>query len=190
MSHQFRQYIVRAEIKTATNGKRYFKATTATNRRTKDDSDTDFLPVAAFGVGSTTCAISKAISPMPTGRPDIDILGDNKRLSLNCREENLAPRQGARSPYAASPASGRSQWHRTCSARSSRDCSSAHYLGAGDADGSRYYQAFNSHKATQSHWVHVPRTTALRLGDTTHPSDHSRRTLFPNVRTLSKRATM
>ena len=41
--------IVRAEIKTAENGTRYFRATVASDRSTKGDSATDFFPVVAFG---------------------------------------------------------------------------------------------------------------------------------------------
>ena len=41
--------IVRAEIKIAENGTRYFRATVASDRSTKGDSATDFFPIVAFG---------------------------------------------------------------------------------------------------------------------------------------------
>jgi len=76
---------VRAEIKTAENGTRYFKATVASDRSTKGDSATDFFPVVAFGdwvnpenLGNIATGDFVKI----TGTVRLSTYGDDKRLGV------------------------------------------------------------------------------------------------------------
>jgi single-stranded DNA-binding protein len=77
--------IVRAEIKTAENGTRYFKGTVASDRSTKGESSTDFFPVIAFGdwVNPENLGdIAKGDFVKVTGTVRLSTFGDDKRLSV------------------------------------------------------------------------------------------------------------
>ncbi len=76
---------VRAEIKTAENGTRYFKATIASDRSSKGDSQTDYFPVVAFGewVNEDNLGdIAKGDFLTVTGTVRLSTYGDDKRLSV------------------------------------------------------------------------------------------------------------
>ncbi|HVA29622.1 MAG TPA: single-stranded DNA-binding protein [Candidatus Baltobacteraceae bacterium] len=77
--------IVRAEIKTAENGTRYFKATVASDRNSKGESATDYFPVVAFGDWVTPenlGDIAKGDFVKVTGAIRLSTYGDDKRLSV------------------------------------------------------------------------------------------------------------
>jgi len=82
--------IVRAEIKTAETGTRYFKATIASDRSTNGDSATDFFPVVAFGdwIDSLT-DIAKGDFVKVTGSVRLSTFGDDKRLSVEVLAKSI-----------------------------------------------------------------------------------------------------
>ncbi len=75
--------IVRAEIKSAESGTRYFKATVASDRSTKGDGATDFFPIVAFGdwIDDLT-NFSKGDFVKVDGSVRISTFGENKRLGV------------------------------------------------------------------------------------------------------------
>ena len=85
--------VVRAEIKTAENGKRYFKATVASDRSTKGDSATDFFPVVAFGDWIDDLAdIAKGDFVKVDGSVRLSTFGDEKRLSVEVLAKKIERR--------------------------------------------------------------------------------------------------
>lgn len=82
--------VVRAEIKSAENGKRYFKATVASDRNSKDDSATDFFPVVAFGDWIDDLSdIAKGDFVKVVGTVRLSTFGDDKRLSCEVLAKSI-----------------------------------------------------------------------------------------------------
>jgi single-stranded DNA-binding protein len=75
--------IVRAETKAADNGKRYFKATVASDRSAKDDAATDFFPVVAFGEWIDSLGdLAKGDFVKVNGTVRLSRFGEDKRLGI------------------------------------------------------------------------------------------------------------
>ena len=83
--------IVRAEIKTAENGTRYFKATVASDRSTKGDSNTDYLPIVAFGDWIDDLRdLAKGDFVKVVGSVRLSTFGDDKRLSVEIVAKSIS----------------------------------------------------------------------------------------------------
>jgi single-stranded DNA-binding protein len=85
--------IVRAEVKTAESGTRYFKATVASDRSAKGDSATDFFPVVAFGDWIDDLAdLAKGDFVKVEGTVRLSTFGDEKRLGIEILAKKIERR--------------------------------------------------------------------------------------------------
>lgn len=85
--------IVRAEIKVADNGRRYFRGTIASDRNTKGDSATDFFPIVGFGdwIDDLT-DLQKGDFVKVDGSVRLSTFGENKRLGVEILAKKIERR--------------------------------------------------------------------------------------------------